>query len=104
MAKVSEAGAADEADVTCSDHRNVHAELSRTVRPRFDMAPTAKLAAGRHRVQISWLYAPTWLRLARRGFTSSRNRARMSSSDFELSTTTTSSGLFEEARTRTQEP
>src|SRR5215467_7854046 len=50
-----------------------------------------------------WLYSPTsgWVRST---LSTALNISRMRASDTGLSTTTTSSGLFEEARTRPQVP
>jgi hypothetical protein len=53
--------------------------------------------------QIVWLYAPTssWVRSTA---STALNMSRMRASDTGLSTTTTSSGLLEEARARPQVP
>ena len=102
VAEVGETGPADEPDIARPDHRHTHSDLSSKAAP-FSMRRTLPQRRN-DAAQISWLYLPTCGRLARRGFTSSRNRRRMSSSDWVLSTTTTISGLLDEARTSTQEP
>src|SRR6478672_3162698 len=53
--------------------------------------------------QIVWLYSPTSL-CVRSTASSALNMSRMRASEIGLSTTTTSSGLFDDARTRPQVP